>query len=1092
MRSEHGAKRNSGTGTTREVVRRAPAVWLAADPGHMFARRSGGSAVADRTTPMPGVDSGEFAPPGILAGRYVIERELGRGATATVYLARDTKYDRLVAAKTLNRELAYALGPSRFLREIEITARLQHPNILSIHDSGEIDGLLYYVTPYLEGDTLRARLTKERQLPVDVAVRITTELADALHYAHERGIVHRDIKPENILFSGGHACLADFGIAHAIQRAGGDRLTTTGLVLGTPAYMSPEQAAGERELDGRSDLYSLACVLYEMLAGMAPFIGPTPESVVAQRFSHMPRAVRAFRAGVPPHVERALGKAFSLAPADRFPDTRAFAEALTNPASTTETATQSVRQPWWRSRWAVPAVVSAIALGIVILAKNQFGIGRPTMSASRVAVLPFSGVGGRQLTTELARRGVYDAFRRWHDLDLVDLGTVGQLLEVPVADRDAASVARRLGAGQLVQGVVTPVGDSVRIDAAVYDLIQRRRTGGLSITVPDARSLAGDGYRAVATSLLREVDPLPGVDMGDEGTNSIVAWRAYQRGIAARQRWDLPVAEREFRSAATSDPSYAQAQLWLAQVIAWSRYEPRDHWAEPATRALGLAARLSERERLLTRGLVALAQQRFAIACDRYAELIAVDSLDAAAWLGRGECQSRDPGIVRDSRSPSGWRFVTSQHSGVRAFRRALELAPDAHSIIGIARRRRLLFAAPNRYRVGYATPIDSFAALPSFDPLGDSVGFVPHPFALFLIGDPRTVPATLDLAVRRQREILLQLARDWVARHPRAADAHESLAYALELRGELGTSRQGVESALSALRNARRLTADSAQATRLMVAEVRVLLKREEFAETRQLIDSIVSRATPAAATQLAGLAALTGRAGETARLLRLMALSGASGPNTVFLNERIPEQVRDPAASLLAHAALGVCDSIRSLTTRVERAIDTHVEPSGRDALWTEVVARAYSLSAPCDRGTGLLRVAKPVDRLMRMQQALARGNTIEVRAHFDTLNRYRRADRPGDVAIDYTFQEAWLLAAIGDTTAAIRRLDKTLGALSTLGDVVAEHVPQAGALGRAMRLRADLARQLGDDRTANQWASALAELWKGADSAVRAPGP
>ena len=271
--------------------------------------------------------------PSTLAGRYVIGRELGRGATATVYLARDTKYDRLVAVKTLNPELAYALGPKRFLREIEITARLQHPNILAIHDSGEADGLLFYVTPYLEGESLRARLSKERQLPLDVALKITSELADALQHAHSNGVVHRDIKPENIMFSGGHACIGDFGIAQAIQRAGGDRLTTTGLVLGTPAYMSPEQAAGQRELDGRSDQYSLGCVVYEMLAGIAPFIGPTPESVVAQRFSQTPRPVRAFRAGVPPHVEHALARTLSLAPADRFADMHVFAEALYKPTA---------------------------------------------------------------------------------------------------------------------------------------------------------------------------------------------------------------------------------------------------------------------------------------------------------------------------------------------------------------------------------------------------------------------------------------------------------------------------------------------------------------------------------------------------------------------------------------------------------------------------------------------------------------------------------------------------------------------------------------------------------------------------------------
>ena len=206
-----------------------------------------------------------------LADRYTIERELGAGGMATVYLAEDTKLHRKVALKVLRPELAAALGPDRFLREIEIVAKLHHPHILALHDSGEADEFLYYVMPYVEGESLRDRLTREKQLPVDDALQIAREVADALDAAHDGGVVHRDIKPENILLERNHALVADFGIARAIDRAGGDRLTETGIALGTPAYMSPEQAAGGTHLDHRSDLYSLGCVLYEMLGGEPPF-----------------------------------------------------------------------------------------------------------------------------------------------------------------------------------------------------------------------------------------------------------------------------------------------------------------------------------------------------------------------------------------------------------------------------------------------------------------------------------------------------------------------------------------------------------------------------------------------------------------------------------------------------------------------------------------------------------------------------------------------------------------------------------------------------------------------------------------------------
>src|SRR2546426_3571302 len=219
-----------------------------------------------------------------LAGRYTIERELGRGGMATVYLARDLKHDRPVALKVLRPELAASLGAERFLREIEVTAHLTHPNILPLLDSGRVDECLYYVTPYVEGESLRSRLNREKQLPVDEALRLATEVAGALDYAHRHQIVHRDIKPENILLEDGQAVVADFGIARALHAAEGGNLTETGLALGTAAYMSPEQATGE-QVDGRSDIYSLGCVLYEMLAGIPPHTGPTAPAIIAQRFS---------------------------------------------------------------------------------------------------------------------------------------------------------------------------------------------------------------------------------------------------------------------------------------------------------------------------------------------------------------------------------------------------------------------------------------------------------------------------------------------------------------------------------------------------------------------------------------------------------------------------------------------------------------------------------------------------------------------------------------------------------------------------------------------------------------------------------------
>src|SRR5688572_6464878 len=264
-----------------------------------------------------------------LSDRYRIERELGQGGMATVYLAHDLRHEREVAIKVLHPELAAALGGERFLSEIKTTARLQHPHILPLLDSGEADGLLYYVMPYVRGETLRARLERENQLPIAEAVRIAREVADALGAAHAVGVIHRDIKPENILLQVGHALVADFGIALAVQHAGGQRMTQTGLSLGTPQYMSPEQAMGERHIDARSDIYALGTVLYEMLTGDPPFTGSTIQSIVAKVMTEKPVPPSAVRDTVTPGIEHAVLRTLCKLPADRFATAAEFATALT-------------------------------------------------------------------------------------------------------------------------------------------------------------------------------------------------------------------------------------------------------------------------------------------------------------------------------------------------------------------------------------------------------------------------------------------------------------------------------------------------------------------------------------------------------------------------------------------------------------------------------------------------------------------------------------------------------------------------------------------------------------------------------------------
>ena len=395
-----------------------------------------------------------------LSGRYTIDHEIGHGGMATVYLAEDVRHGRKVAVKVLRPELAESLGTERFLQEIAIAARLNHPNILPLHDSGEAEGFLYYVMPYIEGETIRDRLVSEKQLPVEDVVEITKEVSAALDYAHRQGVVHRDIKPENILIHEGKALVADFGIALAVSVAGGDRLTETGMVVGTPAYMSPEQSSGESHLDARSDVYSLATVVYEMLTGQPPFTGPTAQAIIARRLSETPPSIRVVRDGVSAGLEQVVHKALSRVPADRYKTAEEFAGALESPAY--------VAPPKERSRWVGAAVAAAavvvLALGGVWVSRGGDDSAVVELDEKLVAVVPFR-VGSAELEVRGWGESMPDLFylayngraglplaadpgviqRRWEDLGGAERQPTEEELE---------ALAMGVGAGRLVTGAL--------------------------------------------------------------------------------------------------------------------------------------------------------------------------------------------------------------------------------------------------------------------------------------------------------------------------------------------------------------------------------------------------------------------------------------------------------------------------------------------------------------------------------------------------------------------------------------------------------------------------------------------------------------
>ncbi len=522
-----------------------------------------------------------------LAERYAIERRLGRGGMATVYLARDLRHDRPVALKVLHPELASSLGPDRFLREIKLAARLEHPHILSVHDSGDAGGLLWFTMPFVDGESLRERLARERQLPLEEALRIARETARALDYAHRHGVIHRDIKPENILLNrDGDTLLADFGVGRAIgSLADGDKLTETGFSVGTPAYMSPEQAIGESQLDGRTDIYSLGCVLYEMLAGEPPFTGPTAQAIAARRLTDTPRSLEAARPSVSSGLDHVVQKSLARIPADRFATAAQMVEALDRVAlgepSRAVPAGESVSAPSTRpaavrSRtrlWGY-AAVALVLLGVAVAAVALRSRGGSPLDHSLIAIAPFEVLDPK---LGLWREGLVDLLSR--NLDGAGpLRTVSPTVVVRRwhyrADRDgAASLGRATGAGLVVFGTLLGAGgDSVRLRATLVDV-----SNGRSLQEVELRELAPRIDRAadsLTTALLRELGrsrPIAALKLSSFGSSSLPALKAFLQGEQhlRRTEWDSALAY--YERAIELDSTFAPALRRASAAQGWVR-----------------------------------------------------------------------------------------------------------------------------------------------------------------------------------------------------------------------------------------------------------------------------------------------------------------------------------------------------------------------------------------------------------------------------------------------------------------------------------------------------------------------------------------
>jgi serine/threonine-protein kinase len=653
---------------------------------------------------------------------------------ATVYLAQDLRHDRPVALKVLHPELAATLGPERFQREIKLAARLQHPHILSVHDSGEAAGQLWFTMPFVEGESLRDRLNREKQLPLEDALRITTEAARALDYAHRQNVIHRDIKPENILLTReGDTLVADFGIGRVLDTAGGEKLTETGMVVGTPAYMSPEQGAGERELDGRSDLYSLGVVLYEMLAGEPPYTGPTAQAILARRFTGEVPRVRQARPAVPDAVEQALLKVLAPVPADRFQTAAEFARALTPQTHCTPVPAVRVDQAPVRASGSPVApstrpprvAATAFALGLLVMAsmgmfllyRNHRTTEDRGAGPKRVAVLPFENLGPAE--DEYFADGVTDAVRGKltgiPGLEVTARSSSSQYKKTP---KGPQQIGEELGVQYLLTGTVRwekgPAGQS-RVQVSP-ELIQVS-TGSAKWQQPFDAPLT-DVFQVqadIAGRVVQALDVALGAgqqnQLAEKPTQNLTAYDAYLKGeeVSNAMGTTDPVTLREalghYQKAVALDSGFALAWARRSQVYSLLYFltapnpQDRDAAHTAADRALALAPERPE-------GRLALgdyhyrvthdytqAQKQYAIgrrAAPRDAELLVATALTEqtlgqweAALQHLQEAQTIDPRSVNTARRLARTLMWLRRYpEALRVSDQGLALAPNSFELL--------------------------------------------------------------------------------------------------------------------------------------------------------------------------------------------------------------------------------------------------------------------------------------------------------------------------------------------------------------------------------------------------------------------------
>ena len=1001
---------------------------------------------------------------------YRLEHELEGGGMSRVFMATDLRHDRRVVVKVLSPELVSPTSIARFKQEIDMTVHLQHPHILPVLTSGASGDVLYYIAPFIEGESLRARIARDGRLPLDAVVRILRDASDALVFAHAHHIIHRDVKPGNILLAEGHAILADFGIARAMLEQS-PPLTASGLMVGTPAYMAPELPT-----DHSADVFALGVVAYEMLCGSLPTRGVTAKAICDAR-RDIPNDSRYRLTALADLVARTLSSSIASRPATAA-DFLSQLEDL---------------QPRHSSRRALVSAAAALAVAAAVLGWS-FVVKPRALDPAKYYLASVNAPDSLSRETRaLLARG----FGEWKGLTVVDdrQHSAESSRQPPGLDA-ALKIGRGLGARNVVDFKSDRRGDSIEVSADLYDVtgdsVVRRSRAVMSATPADAGRIMA--VRRLINGVVRSGEELPWTFAADAWSASLPAWNAYDSGRAAIRAWNLRDAERAFHNATIADPDLSLAQLWLAQTLAWSDTGRRVEGRAAAARSLSKRSGFSARDSSHASGLLALFSSDYPGACRSFQTLASRDSTDFAAWLGLGDCQARDRTIVPDRRTRTGWIFRSSYENAARAYRRAAAGAdPSTGSVFRgwiLGRLSSVLYSTTNHVRSGEFVSTDTIfmGAFPYLD--GDSAAFAPHPLSEFRTrkGDPP--PSLVQAAATRARNDLRAYAEDWVRSAPRDPAAFDSLATWSELSGGFASVNGRQTPTLELLRAARNLATDSTEQLRLAISEVRILLKEGAFTRAREKDDSLLRtgalsryRDVPG----IAGLTALLGRVHETGRLLPL-----APVEHGVRLTDGSiwspPRPLEEAAASLLTYAVFGAFhDSVRTIARRTCQLVASYVPDSSRaNAIRSVLVAGAFGYGDPSEAIVPGFEF-EPPDEVVRAVLLLSHGDTAGARGQLRRLKDIDRGKLPGN-GLRLAFRTATTWLALRDTVEAVRQLDDMLQTLPLLDRAFLNEVSNVASVVRAFALRARLAERLGDTPVAKANASAVVALWENADTELQ----